>query len=89
MPFLHWLEGGTIAVITQWTDKNSIEYEQEATSVDELIDEILTTAQEKLKVLEDTFGPFNKKTKPLLINFNSRKLFEADTQEDMALLKKF
>ena len=29
----------------------------------------------------------NKKTKPLLINFNSRKLFEADTQEDMALLK--
>ena len=31
----------------------------------------------------------NKKTKPLLINFNNRKLFEADTQEDMALLKKF
>ena len=69
MPFLHWLEGGTIAVITQWTDKNSIEYEQEATSVDELIDEILTTAQEKLKVLEDTFGPFNKKTKPFFREF--------------------
>ena len=69
MPFLHWLDDGSIAIITQWTDKDSIEYEKEALLVDRMVDKILTNSQNQFKELEIKYGPFNTKSKPFFREF--------------------
>ena len=52
-----------MAIITQWTDKDSIEYE-EALLVDKMVDKILTNSQNQFKELEIKYGPFITKSKP-------------------------
>ena len=69
MPFLHWLDNGSIAIITQWTDKDSIEYEKEALLVDKMVDKILTNSQNQFKELEIKYGPFSTKSKPFYREF--------------------
>jgi hypothetical protein len=83
MPFLHWTDEGSIAIITQWSDRDPIEYEKEAIVVDKILDKILTNAQNIFIELEKIYGPFNLKSSAFYREYSvGKSLNESKLLED-------